>query len=366
MKIHFLEIRTIDDQIQLLIKYCGYIEAEEIPLGRRIDYVLDKKSCSQVPKLVLETCQYVPIIKSLKLVLSNKVIRDALLQVKTSPPRILGSFVDGQHFKSHQLFSRYPHALRLKLYYDELEITNSLGSKTGIHKLRTLYFQIQNLPLHMNSSLNSIHTLIICCDADVKKYGFKKILEPFVVDLLKLESDEEVVIQLDGEEFTLRASISAFCGDGLAIHQVFNLLSLSANLFCRCCMYSRENFHNVSMIPAAERTKDLFEEHLFILEANNYSDHSMKITGIKEDSCLNESRYFHISRNKIFDPFHDFLQGICPMILKLVLKKYISLGYFDLTYFNGKIAAFSYGYVEKKINHLITSPVLYYKKGIIL
>ena len=42
---------------------------------------------------------------------------------------------DGHLYKTHPLFSRDAKALQLMLYYDELEIANPLGSKTGKHKL---------------------------------------------------------------------------------------------------------------------------------------------------------------------------------------------------------------------------------------
>lgn len=38
-------------------------------------------------------------------------------------------------FRNHPLFSRDPTALQLFLYYDEVELANPLGSKTGKHKL---------------------------------------------------------------------------------------------------------------------------------------------------------------------------------------------------------------------------------------
>lgn len=42
------------------------------PLGKRIDLVLDKDSCTYIPKNATESFQYVPIIEVLKLVLSNR------------------------------------------------------------------------------------------------------------------------------------------------------------------------------------------------------------------------------------------------------------------------------------------------------
>ena len=67
----------------------------------------------------------------------------------------------------------------------------------------------------------------------------------------KLESDEGVTIEIGEEEFVLRASIAAFCGDGLAVHQVFNLLGSSGKKFCKMCMYRREDLHVASTEVAA-------------------------------------------------------------------------------------------------------------------
>ena len=44
-------------------------------------------------------------------------------------------FCDAHIFKNHPLFSRDRTTLQLMLYYDEVEIANPLGSKTGKHKL---------------------------------------------------------------------------------------------------------------------------------------------------------------------------------------------------------------------------------------
>ena len=48
---------------------------------------------------------------------------------------LIGDYCDGEAFKSHPLFSKDPHALQILLYYDDLEITNPLGSHTKVHKL---------------------------------------------------------------------------------------------------------------------------------------------------------------------------------------------------------------------------------------
>lgn len=42
---------------------------------------------------------------------------------------------DGEYFRNHSLFKRYPQALQVVIYHDELEVCNPLGSKNKVHKL---------------------------------------------------------------------------------------------------------------------------------------------------------------------------------------------------------------------------------------
>ena len=48
---------------------------------------------------------------------------------------LISDYCDGDAYKSHPLFSTDPHALQILLYYDDLEITNPLGSHTKVHKI---------------------------------------------------------------------------------------------------------------------------------------------------------------------------------------------------------------------------------------
>lgn len=345
----FENLRTLDQQIEALTTECGYISPLEVPLGYRMDQILDRKSGTYKPKKVMETYQYVPIISVLKLVTSNPGVRHAILAEKKSDDHnVLAGYLDGDYAAIHPFFSIHKHALRIQLYYDELEIVSPLGSKTGVHKLGAFYYIIQNLPSHMNSELSSIHVLILCADADVKKYGFAQILAPFLNELAELESEEGIRMIIDEGEFVLRASLAAFCGDGLAVHDVFNLLGPSANKFCRLCLYSRDDLHVGSLEQAEPRTEETFAAHLELLERTNYDRGSLTLTGVRGSCPLNDSRYFHIAQNKVFDPMHDFLCGICPMVLKLVLREYVLVqGKFSCQYFNGRISSFQYGYLEK-------------------
>ena len=192
----FEVLGSLNQQIDVLKTHCGYINPSEIPLGQRIDNVLDSETGTYVPKVGKETFQYVPIIDVLSLVLSNDDVKETILSEEPSAEGVIGSFIDGDQFKNNPFFQRYPHALRIDIYYDDLEVVNPLGSKTGSHKLGVFLMKIQNVPEQINSVLGSIHVLCLCYSADVKKYGFQPILQPFLRDLEKLESDNGVIITL--------------------------------------------------------------------------------------------------------------------------------------------------------------------------
>ncbi|KAJ8669527.1 hypothetical protein QAD02_000786 [Eretmocerus hayati] len=344
----FVGLKSLPQQMDALQKYCRMIKSRGIPLGKRLDSVYDKTTSSYVSDLVTESFQYVSAIEILELVLSSPEVREAIESEEPSEAGMYGSFLDGAHYAQHPFLQIYKRALRLKIYVDDLEIVGPLGSKTGVHKLTVFYLQIDDLPSHMNSELSSIHVLIICSSEDVKKYGYGKILAPFLDDLKKLESDEGVQILIDDEIYVLRATVIALCGDGLAIHEVYALLSPSSNKFCRMCMYSREDLHNASLERAPERTEDLFNQHYDLLRESNYSQEVKTLTGVNGESSFT-SRFFHISRNKIFDLMHEFLEGICPMTIKAVLHQYVIIEKrINIQEVNDRIYSFNYGYVEQK------------------
>ncbi|XP_065208206.1 uncharacterized protein LOC135840708 isoform X1 [Planococcus citri] len=345
----FTNLDTLDGQIDAFRENCSYVNPQEIPLGTRIDQRLDRSSNEFLPKTINETFQYVPVVDVLKLVLQSQEIKDAILTEKKSEDGTFRSFRDGKSFDSNPFFQKFPDAIRLQLYYDELEIVNPLASKKGVHKIGAFYYTIQNLPSYINSQLNNIHVLALCYYEDVRKYGFKQILRPFLQELKSLESDEGIVIQLNTDEnYVLRASLASFCGDGLAVHDLFGLLSPSANMFCRLCLISRTDLLNGQLEPQEPRTKAIYDEHLALIQSNNTQDVRSQ-TGVKAESPLNELKYFHVADNMIFDPMHDILCGIGPMVLKLVIRHYVyESHFFQLDDLNERISSFHYGILEMK------------------
>lgn len=88
------------------------------------------------------------------------------------------------------------------------------------------------------------------------------------------------------------------------------------------------------------RNKDTHARHISLLQIDPiYSS----IYGLKLDSLFNEQTNFNTSIMLPPDPMNDLLEGIVPMELKLIIKRLISSGYFNLKQLNAKIVSFNFG-----------------------
>lgn len=341
----FKQSSTFERQLNNLKKRGIFVQPKEIFLGRRIDnFFRDSKTVS---KSFLETFQYISVKETLINLVNNTNFLLVIEKTKKSDNKnILKSYLDSKDFEENLFIKKYPTAIRLNLYYDDIEVANPLGSKATFHKLAVFYFTIQNFPPQLNSCLNNIFLLAVAYTEDIKKYGINKILKPLVDDLKLLESDEGIQVKLQNEtNFILRASLINCLGDNLAMHELLGFSSPSSELFCRHCKAKRSLFKENYRQSFPVRTESSHSEEIALINSNEkYS----KIFGVKFDSILNET-YFHSTNNYCFDPMHDLLEGIVPLEIKLVLNYFIlEEKLMSIETFNSKINLFHYGFVERK------------------
>jgi hypothetical protein len=68
------------------------------------------------------------------------------------------------------------------------------------------------------------------------------------------------------------------------------------------------------------------------------------VYGVKSNSILNQSRFFHVVDGLDPDIMHDQLEGVLPLTVKLMLKHFIQVDkYLTLDMLNHRIKAFNYG-----------------------
>lgn len=205
----------------------------------------------------------------------------------------------------------------------------------------------------MKNFIGNVHTVLLAYNCDVEKYGFHDILEPFVADLKRLESGEGVKVKINNEDFVLRATLVAFCGDTLAANALLGFPGPGANRFCRLCLICRKDLYTTSFIKNNERTVDEHDACLALIDnAKTQRDKSDLITasGVKNACILNESKYFHCTQNFVMDILHDFLEGQFMYGIKLVIGKFLLEDQYniDLDELHSRLSNFPYGPIASK------------------
>lgn len=83
------------------------------------------------------------------------------------------------------------------------------------------------------------------------------------------------------------------------------------------------------------RTK---ENHLNNLQELSLNDEKIHVRGVKHDSVLNRSKFFHITSNKKIDLMHVLPEGVIPYILSCILYEFIYVRkLLTLQLFNDKV-----------------------------
>lgn len=293
-----------------------------------------------------DAMHYISIIDILMLILRNKNAREMISSEKESGGAYC-SFLDGNLIGENEYLLKYPSTVRLSLHIDDVEYCNPLGSRRGKQKITIISFKIQNFDDRINSRLDRVYTVIMVRSYLVKKYGFEKILQPLLEDLLKLQSDDGISYNLGNEdgEFVLRATVIHVLGDTAAVHEIFELMPAQSNVFCRACYISRACFHS-GRYGAEYPFKTRASVNSDIEAVENKTTTPSKC-GILRRSALDCLKYFHFAENLTFDPMHDVLEGLVGMVIKSILNHLINVAKVTTdTEINRRINNFDYGIAE--------------------
>ncbi|KAK3929283.1 hypothetical protein KUF71_017743 [Frankliniella fusca] len=344
----FKSLKTLKQQLNYFATEMGLALPVPHFLGYRTDTRLNPQTNQFEPVMVSATFEYIPIIETLKLVLSDRTLRSLIEAERASNDGVLRSYLDGSRGKQNELVNQYPHIIRIQLHCDDVDLVNPLGSRTVIHKLTSLCFSIQNFPPEESSVLSSIYLLALAYSEDLKMpNAMSKFLYPFLQDLKELEGPAGVPIVLDGNDFTLRATLATLCADTLAAHDILGYLSPSARYFCRRCKITRPQFHADVRNVGERRTKDSFELDLARVKGRGpaYSTEC----GIRAECHFHKAAYFSAPDDSPFDIFHDLLEGVCHATLALASRYFVvDKKHFSIESFNSRVQHFIYGIPDSK------------------
>ena len=111
--------------------------------------------------------------------------------------------------------------MRLQIFFDEVETTNTLGSKTKVRELGMFCFSILNLPPSGNSLLLNIHAFAVCVSKLIKKHSFDLILDLLMGEVAILESASGMLLNIPQHPgFRIRGTIVSVCADTKGAHEL--------------------------------------------------------------------------------------------------------------------------------------------------
>lgn len=194
----------------------------------------------------------------------------------------------------------------------------------------------------------------------IKQYGYDKVLEPLIRDLVYLET-KGVFVQ--GLGSYVKGTILYVSADNLGAHSLAGYQeSFNVEKCCRFCLANRVDIqkYDVRSGTFTLRTPTLFDEAVNVLKTTDASC----VDGLKKDCPLRRLAHFHPAKGFPPDFLHDLLEGIVPVELCMCLSDLIAKKYFTLNDLNERIGSFPFQFYDKT-NRPQTVPANFSKKGTI-
>lgn len=323
-------------------------EPQKVVLGSRNVF---RKRGNKRPIVSVEDCLYIPLMQSIQVQLSSPRILAMVLSgpLLSSSANVLRDFCDGTFWQNHALFSNDETALKILLYYDDVNLCNPLTNK--VHKITLFYYQLANINIEYRSKLNAIHLLGVCKTCDLKKHGITKAFKPLVEELKILGSRRGYRFRIFDGEIVLRGALLGVLADTPAsnLGAGFKESVGGARRKCRHCMTDYEKMQEFfTEEDFTLRNAEDHEEHLKLIEnapTKFLKEYYSKLFGVNERSGLEDAPYFDVCNQFPQDIMHVFLEGILAYEIKYLLRFHISENRdFTLDELNNAIQNFPYGY----------------------
>lgn len=312
------------------------------PVSHRIPALRDDSDADNSSPSYMHS---IPLRQTLICLTSNESLLAEILRYTSLQPHtnLLRDFVDGS------AYTRTYNTLDLIFYTDELEVCNPIGSSRIKHKVCAVYFTLACLPPSMRSQTRHIFLYSLIPDKLRKKYGYTKILQPLVDELNDLAVNP-IIIE-NGSEFVVR--LLAFCGDNLSAHGLGGFQgSFSSGYICRFCHCHYSELTTVFLEGQCHiRNADTIHENLGVIDSVDSNSYGIKSRSILLK--LQTRSAVDLTRILLPDVFHDFIEGVAPHVISIVLSHLKDSGLITLTNINKLIQAFQYKLNNSHLNPYI-------------
>lgn len=338
----FNGIETDYGQINYLKKSNAFVKPKPYVIGSKPQNAVDKFKRFSKPKRLKITGQYVSISGTIKALNKHTDLITRAVKNTRNAHNILSTFFDGSFYANHPLNKH--DTIFIRLYGDDFEPANPLGSRKTNYKIGSIYYQFESLPSYMLSKTENMFLALCYHSNDVKEYGWERVLRPLINELLNLET-KGIKLDINGQIITYKVAISVVTGDNLFLNSILGFVeSFMATYSCRHCVIPRYEYQlSHTEIETLMRTVVSYNNAVKDGIVNNAPE-----MGIKSGCALNQLLHFHAVLNGAQDVMHDIFEGICNYDMTLICKSLIEKGYLSVATLNHRIQNFDYGYHEVK------------------
>ena len=286
-----------------------------------------------------DTVQYVPILRTLRLLLSHKDVLGEVYKGTTEHTEgVTKSYKDGEMWGENALFTSDELSLQLILYHDDFKVVSPLGNKVVKYKSSAFYFVLGNIPSKLRSRLCDINSVMIFPATLISKYGYQLILQPILEDLEKFETSGIKVV-VEGRSTIFRGILSMVIAENLAAHAPggFFCNFSTVNHFCRNCNFSKvmlgNKFKSTEFVM-----RILVEGYQNSVNIIDCDPDSASVYGLKSNSCLNSFTYFYVISGLPPVLAHDVFAGVALDVIFHVLLNFVNEGVLTINETNDYIS----------------------------
>ncbi|OXA41231.1 WD repeat, SAM and U-box domain-containing protein 1 [Folsomia candida] len=179
------------------------IEPKEIVLDTDISFQ-SRSLGSRKQEYKNVTMQYISIKKSIQQLLRKPGFFSILQTNSNFNGENFSCFRDGKFVRD---FNQPRETIFINLYYDDAEVANPLGSKSGKHKLANFYFSIIDLPQHLLSKLDNVILVASLKTEDLKLCSSNSVLRVITNELKELW-EEGILFVHNGEQINLKTALA--------------------------------------------------------------------------------------------------------------------------------------------------------------
>ncbi|CAF3427803.1 unnamed protein product [Rotaria socialis] len=295
------------------------------------------------PNERLECGYYIPIDKTLSSIFNTQ---HTLVQVVDNIKQqqeataidndLMFSFRDGSYGARID-----DNSLLIQLYADDIGLTNPIGAKKDQHKMFMVYFSLEDVPDQYHSRLDGINLVALCNSRILKNITkARRFFEPIIENLNQLQSQG---ICINGNK--LKFSFSTMIADNLAAHMIGGFQSSFSNgYFCRRC-YTSYADRNLPILMATAVGRTCID-HDDLVQQVTADPQKSPLMGIVGKSLLYDLVGFHSTTSLPGDLMHDFLEGICPIVIMTLLKEASSLRLLTYARIQELTETFPYGHFD--------------------